>query len=587
MPLDALSLCAVKDELNKHIIGSKIDKVQQPERDVIIFSLRGHGIKDLKLLFSVGSGDSRVHLTSHKFDNPATPPMFCMLLRKHLTGAKITQCFQLPAERVLIFKLETLNAMGVKSEKSLIAELIGNRSNLILCDNEGLIIDCLRRIGGDLSEKRSVLPGLIYRNPPQQEDKYDPLIISEQELFTLFASAPDITLEKWLNSTFSAFSPLICREIVWRAYGETDYRVKSVKDAGSALIHEFISLIDQIKSGQYEPWVIYSDANVPKDFSFTNIRQYEGLYISAKKAGFSEMLDNYFTNSAQIKRLTQRSSSTLKLMTTARDRIVRKLSNQKTELAETSNRDYFKECGDIITANFHLMKKGQHSLTAEDFYSESNELREIKLDPLKSPQQNAAKYYKVFSKAKNAQNFLEEQIKNGEADLSYTESVIEQLHRIENENDLNEIRNELIQTGYIKIQNKNKQKEKQNEASPRYFRSSSGVQISVGRNNIQNDRLTLKSALKSDIWLHAQKIHGAHVIISCSPSPPDEQTLNEAAIIAAYYSAARSDTRVPIDYTLVKNVKKPPGSKPGMVIYNDFKTIYAKPDEELLKKLKI
>jgi len=584
MPLDAICLTAVKNELAGQIIGMKIDKVQQPERDVIILSLRGSGVRALRLLISVGSGDARVHLTEHSFDNPIAPPMFCMLLRKHLTGARIIEISQPPAERVLMLRLETSSAMGVQSEKCLIVEMIGRQTNIILRDSDGVIIDCLRRIGGDLDEKRSVLPGLKYRDPTPQEGKLNPLKMTKSVLQELFKNAGHTTIDKWINTTFTSFSPLLCREIVWRAYGDVDIRTDAVKDDGTALFTSFLSLIDQINSADFEPWMLLSDKRAPKEFSYTHIMQYEKAYEANREDSFSIMLDSFFTRSAQANRMSQRSAETLKLMKTARERVIRKIAAQRAELEDTSKGDSYRQCGDLITANFHLIKKGQKCLLAEDFYSESNALREIELDPTKTPQQNSAKYYKAYTKAKNARKFLDEQIQSGENEFLYVESVIEQLERIENEQDLNEIREELIQTGYIKKYQQ--QKKKQKESLPHRFLSSSGFQILVGRNNVQNDKLTLKTASRSDVWLHAQKIHGAHVIISNAGSVPDDQTLHEAAAIAAYYSSARSGTKVPIDYTQVKNVKKPPGGRPGMVIYNDFKTITAEPDEQLVNKLR-
>jgi len=409
--------------------------------------------------------------------------------------------------------------------------------------------------------------------------------VPEPKFCDLLSNASGMTIDKWLISNFTGLSPLICREISWRSYGETDYRMDEIRDDGAALKNAFFSLMGQAKSGGYEPWLISDDGGVPKDFSYTHIGQYENVYKTKREESFSSLLDGYFTRSAQVVRMSQRSAATMKLMKTARERLVRKLTAQKMELEDTSKRDYFRECGDIITANFHLIKKGQQLLVAEDFYSESNQLREIKLDPLLTPQQNSAGYYKAYTKAKNARKFLDEQILAGEKELKYVESVIEQISRAESESDLSEIRSELEQTGYIR--KSKQQKGKQSRSSPNRFLSSSGMRIFAGKNNIQNDKLTLKMASKSDIWLHAQKIHGAHVIISCAGVAPDEVTLSQAASIAAYYSSARADSKVPIDYTGVRNVKKPSGGRPGTVIYNDFNTILATADEELVKRLRV
>jgi len=524
-----------------------------------------------------------------------------MLLRKHLTGARIINISQPPAERVLFFELETLSALGERTEKRLIVELIGRQPNIILTDSDDIIIDCLRRIGGELNEKRSVLPGLLYRPPQPQEGKRNPLDMTGESFDELLKNAKDEPIEKWLISTFTAFSPLICREILWRAYGDTDVRVGAVDDNGEALLNTFLSLTKKVNSNEFEPWLIYSDAGKPYDFSYTHIKQYEKKYFSKRERDFSHLLDSFFTLSGQQKRISQRSAATLKVMTNARDRQSRKLTAQKTEMEETTKRDYLRECGDLITANLHTLKKGQSFFVADDFFADAGSVREIKLDALKTPQQNAAKYYKAYTKAKNARSFLTLQIQNGEKELMYIESVIEQLKRAENEQDLNEIRNELSQTGYLRqprqpghqLQGKQqkgraqkKVKTRHSESKPHRFISSSGLRIFAGKNNMQNDMLTLKSAARSDIWFHAQKIHGSHVIISCAGTTPDDYTIKEAATIAAYYSAARSNGKVPVDYTLVKNVKKPSGGRPGMVIYNDFKTILAVPDEELVKRLR-
>ena len=583
MPLDAICLAAVRNELAGQVQGMKIDKVQQPQRDMIILPLRGSGGQTLRLLISAGTGTARVHLTEFKFENPGTPPMFCMLLRKYITGAKIVDITQPQAERVLTLHLETSDALGIRSEMSLIIELIGHQSNVVLKNSENVIVDCLRRIGGGLDDKRMVLPGLIYRDPLPMIGKLNPFSVTGKELIDLIRKTNIETVDKWLLSAFTAFSPLICREITWRAYCEADYRVDAIRDNGEALEETFTALIRQIKSNEYEPWMIYGDKNIPCDFSFSRIMQYEEIYETKREESFSMMLDGYFIRTEIKRRIKQSGASISKLMNNAHKRLVRKLTAQRTELEETSKRNWLRECGDIITTNLHRIKKGQKVLLADDFYSDENKQREIRLDHLKTPQQNAAKYYKAYNKAKNARAFLTEQLQNGEKELDYVKSVIDLIERAETERDLRDIRNELVSTGYIKAHKV--QKTKIIESAPLRFLSTNGMRIFAGRNNVQNDKLTLKSASKSDIWLHARKIHGAHVVISCAGTTPDEKTLDEAASIAAYYSSAREALKVPVDYTFVKKVKKTSGGRPGMVIYTDYQTILAHPDGELAKRL--
>ena len=582
MPLDAICLAAVRNELADKIVGMKIDKVQQPERDIVILSLRGVG-EPCRLLISAGAQDARVHLTQHQFENPTSPPMFCMLLRKHLTGAKILSVAQPQAERALEFELQASDAMGAVVGKRLIIELIGRISNIILADAER-IIDCLRRVGGDLSDKRAVLPGMIYRSPPAQAGKTDPYTTGETEWRRLYSTATDSAADKWLLSTFTALSPLISREISWRAFGDTGMRLSSGEDMEAPFRREFFKLIGAARSGNFEPWSLTNEEGAPQDFSFTPIMQYEGTLHAKREESFSEMLESFYTKKTQQERVRQRASAMLKAMNTAMDRLTRKLAAQQEDIVKAAQRDAMRECGDIITANFHLIVKGQSELTAQDFYGDDGAMRTIPLDPLKTPQQNAAKYYKEYSKAKNTEKYLEQQIKLGGSELAYLESVVHEISLAEGERDLSEIRAELEQTGYIK--SRKKTKEKQAATAPMRFTSSAGLEILAGRNNTQNDALTLKTAQKSDIWLHAQKQNGAHVIISCSGAEPDEATLLEAAAIAAYYSSGRSSGKIAVDYAQVKHVKKPSGGRPGMVIYTNYKTVIVSPDGELAEKLR-
>ena len=584
MPLDAICLSAIRDELAGQVVGAKIDRVQQPERDIIVLALRGAG-KQYRLLISSGSGDARMHLTEHQFENPASPPMFCMLLRKHLIGARIVSLTQPPSERVLDMLVSAPDAMGDLSEKHLILELIGRFSNIILTGSDGVIIDCLRRIGGEMTDRRIVLPGLAYRLPPPQTGKLDPLDITADEWQKEFNRSAEKTTDKWLLSTFSALSPLVCRELSWRAYGNTDTRKAEIADDGAALRREYFDLMNIVKSAKFEPWSITDAEGAPLDFSFTRIMQYENALRLVRVTDFSVLLDRHFTQLAQIERTRQRASATVKTVKTVRDRLVRKLAVQREELLKTEERDVLRECGDIITTNLHQMKKGESELVARDYYSDDGGMRSIRLDPQKTPQQNAARYYKEYSKAKNAGIFLAEQIEIGENELEYLESVLEELSRAEGERDVLSIRDELTQTGYIKAQKQGKVKQK--ESGPMQFASSTGRTILAGRNNVQNDQLTLKTASKSDIWLHARKAHGAHVILACGGEIPDETSLFEAAMIAAFHSSSRGGGKVPVDYTFARHVKKPAGGRPGKVVYTDYRTIVVTADEELTARLRL
>lgn len=581
MAFDALFMACLKTELERELIGAKIDKVQQPDKDLIILAFRGK-----KLLISLNSSNGRVQITNENFENPMTPPMFCMLLRKHLTGGKIVAITQAPADRVLDFEIEVYDALGVMRKKHLITELMGRYTNLILTGEDYIITDCTRRIGFDISEKRQILPGLLYR-PPSESGRKNPFDTELEELFYMLNAASGIALDKFITKSFDGFSPLIAREVVYRAYGVTSVGIEEAeaKDGFESFVSAFSGLINEIKSENTTPFMLTDSDGKPKDFSFTKIGQYEGAMKGETLPTFSGLLGEFYAKKDRLERTRSKTQAIYKNIRRARDRAQRRVEAQRQELILTADRDTFRENGDIITANIYRMKKGMETLIADDFYSENGAKREIKLDPLKTPQQNAAKYYKDYNKAKTAEIHLKEQIEKGERETVYLESVLESLLMAETERDVMEIRQELAGTGYIKGP-KNPRKERPIVQKPMHFVSSSGLDIWAGKNNSQNDALTMKTAFKRDLWLHTQKIHGSHVIISTGGSAPDERSIFEAATIAAFYSQAKDSDNVPVDYTLVKFVKKPAGARPGMVIYTDYKTIYVKPDEDLVESLR-
>ena len=582
MPFDAVFMSCLRKELEKKIIGNKIDKIQQPGRDLFILNTRSG-----KLLISLNSSSCRVQITDEVFENPASPPMFCMLLRKYLTGGRILSLSQPSFERVFDLEIETYDALGAKTVRHLIIELLGRYTNLILTDSDGIITDSVRRIGFEISDKRQVLSGLLYRLPPET-GKMSPDIAQKNEIIRLIDNAGDIRLDKLLNLSFDGLSPLVCREIVYRAYGDTDVRASATDSRGGAelLADEFISLVSEIQNEYSRPYLISDKDGKPVDFSYTKISQYEEMMEVTEYGTFSELLTAFYSNRDKIERMRVRTQAISKNIRRLRDRTVRKVSAQKEELLMCSDREINRENGDLITSNIYRMQKGMTSLFAEDFFNTDGGIREIKLDPMKTPQQNAAKYYRDYTKAKTAETHLKEQIDKGESEIDYLDSVLESLERAENEKDVTEIRQELTDMGYIKSP-KNSRKEKKIEQKPMRFISSSGIEILVGKNNTQNDHLTMKTALRHDIWLHTQRIHGSHVVVSSQNGEPDEQTIYEAAVIAAYYSKAKDSGNVPVDYTAVRNVKKPSGAKPGMVIYSDYSTLFVDPDEELVEKLRV
>lgn len=522
MPLDALFITELAKELNDTLTGMKIDKVRQPEKDTVVLALRGNG-KNLRLLVCFGSGNARVCITEAEYENPAQPPMFCMLLRKHLIGARITGVTQPERERMLLFHLIAYDEMGEAAPKTMAVELLGRSANLILIDAEDHIIDAARRVDGDMSAMRQVLPGLIYRMPPKPEP-----------------------------GKFSGLSPLIRREMEFRGLPQT------------------VEAADELER---RPCMLVQDGQ-PRDFSFTPILQYGPGMDSVAWSGWSALLEAFYGEKDRTEHLKSRAKSMTKLVRNARGRTERKLALRLEELGATENREQDKRRGDLITANIWRMKPGMETVTVEDFYEEHCPELTIHLDKRKSPQQNAAVYYKQYTKKKAAREHLSGLIEENTAELEYLGSVAEELERAQSQQDLEDIRAELEKAGYLKAP-RNVGKKKEKPSQPLSCRTAAGLEILVGRNNLQNDELTFQIARRTDLWFHAQKIHGAHVILRCEGRDPDEASIYQAACLAAWHSEGKQGGRVPVDVTAVRFVKKPRGARPGKVIYTDQKTIIA------------
>ncbi|MCL2343599.1 MAG: NFACT family protein [Firmicutes bacterium] len=557
MPLDAVCIKALALELNARIAGMKVDKVQQPERDLLLLSLHGTG-GNCKLLLSANPGSARVHVTRESFEQPAQPPMFCMLLRKHLQGARVKSVTQPGFDRVLVLTFDSFDELGDASERRLVAELVGRSENLVLVDGEGRILDCLRR--ADMDRSRPLLPGLIYRLPPSQE-KPNFWSMTSAERRRLWENAPpDIAADKWLQSTFSGLSPLLCREIACRAFGD----LPSMMDVFS----------ESAAQNEFTPTLVLENGRA-LDFSFLPLRQYGAAAENQSFPDFSSLLDAYYSRREAVTRLERRGRELTKSVKTLRDRAARKLALREAELLETGNRERLRKYGDLITANLYRMRKGEAALLAQDYCEADSPEISVPLDPLKTPQQNAAKYYKEYTRQKLAERHLHALIVQGQAELDYLDSVLTELSLAEGERDLSAIRSELEAAGFLRKaagKSDGGKREKPAAQQPLRFLSDAGLEILVGRSNAQNDLLT-KSARRSDYWLHVQKFHGAHVILRCADAEPDEQSLRQAAALAAYYSEARGGGKVPVDYVPVKHVKKPPGALPGMVTYTDQRTI--------------
>lgn len=586
MPLDALCLSGVVAELKPILTGAKIDKVHQPGRDEMILALRlgrGNG----RLLLSASPNHPRLQMTELSRENPDAPPMFCMLLRKHLMGGRILSVEQPHLERIVELRLEVLDELGDRKERRLILEAMGRRANLVLVDDQGRIVDCLRRVDGDMSAQRQLLPGLFYRLPPAM-DKADPTALDEEGWLRQVEQAPgESRVDHWLLDTFGGWSPLVCREIAFRAGGRVDVTFDELGPQGRVRVGEAAeALLKTVRENSFTPTVISVEKR-PKDFTFFPAEQYEEAGECTVYPSFSALMDRFYEQRENQERIRQKGQDLIRSVTNARDRTARKIANQRRELEATQDRERLRQFGDIITSNLHAMERGMATLRAMDFYDPEGGEVEIKLDPLLTPQQNAAKYYKEYNKAKTAEEMLTIQLEKGRRELDYLNSVLENITLAEGERDLQEIRQELADTGYLRRQIKGKDKGRRLSPKPMEFRSTAGLRISVGKNNMQNDLLTCKQAFKSDIWFHTQKIHGSHVILWTGGAQPDLQSLNEAACLAAWFSQGRESGKVPVDYTPVKYVKKPAGARPGMVVYTTYETAWVTPDESLVKRLRV
>lgn len=574
MPLDAVTLSALAEELRPQLVGAKIEKVQQPQRDMILLTVRSRDSGSRRLVLSGGPGSARIHFTTASFENPASPPMFCMLLRKHLVGARIRAVVQPGRERLLILELDGHNELGDPVEKRLVLELIGRNTNLILVGSEGHVIDCLRRVDEGMSAQRQILPGLLYRQPPALTAP-DFFTCGEETRREVFQTAErdGQPADKWLLRHFSGLSPLLCRELWYRA-GEDWARLPAAMDA----------MVATVLARDFTPYMLSQDKR-PKDFSCLVIQQYGESMQAGTAPNFSTLLDQFYTGRDKAENMRRRASDLSRTVKTACDRQARKLQNQMQELEHTRDRETWKKYGELLTANLYRIPKGGERVTVQDYYQQECPDVVIPLDPRKSPQQNAAAYFKEYTKAKTAERYLTELIEKGKRDLEYLERVSDMLTRVQGEADIAELRRELVATGFVKKPKQSGKKQREPEAKPLRFISDSGFEILVGRSNAMNDRLTSQIARRNDLWLHTQKIHGSHVIVRTEDREVDAKTLEQAASLAAWFSQGRDAGKVPVDYTPVRNVKKPRGALPGGVIYTEFKTIFAQPEEALAKRL--
>ena len=573
MAFDAYFLSAVLQELRQAVLDSRVEKLHQPSRDTLILHLKGQTGRH-KLLLAANPSNPRLHLTKETPENPAEPPMFCMLLRKHLSGARLVAIEQPPMERLAVLTFDCIDELGDPVQKKLVAELMGRTCNIYLLGPEGRIIDCLRRIGIDEHIKRPALPGLYYQMP-EPVDKLDIRTQTQQDIQDLLQAPGADLLSDRLMDTFGGLSPLVCREAALYAAGDPGARLEGCDI--QAVSQKIAAFFAQHLSDP-RPWYFPDRDGDPKQYAFCPVVQY-GACLQA--ASFGELLDRCYTLRDRKEAMRQKSQTVRKTVTNLINRIVRKMALQQQELLATYDRERLRQLGDIVTANLHRINRGQTVLSAEDFYDENMTVIDIPLSPLLSPQQNAAKFYKDYARMKTAEKELTRQLELGQQEEKYLRSVLEELDRALSDAELEEIRRELQDGGYLRPDS-GKKRLKQAKLPPLRFESTDGYPIYVGRNNRQNEELTFKLARKDDLWLHAQKVHGSHVIISCGGTTPPDDTVTQAAQLAAHYAETTGGQNIPVDVTPVKQVKKPPNAKPGMVIYHTYRTVIVNPYADIV-----
>lgn len=556
MALDGIFLYHLKNEIAQFAIDSRVDKIHQPSKDEIIINLRSRqGSK--KLLLSCNADAARIHFTEFPPENPAKPPMFCLLLRKRLAGAWVTDIEQDNLERILKINFSGTDELGDKTNYSLIIEIMGKYSNIIFVGKDGKIIDSMKRVDENKSHIREVLPGVTYVAPPKQ-DKFNIFTDDIEKIREKIAQSRK-GMYKAVMEAIKGVSPIICREF---EYGLT---------------------LDEFKKQAQNPTptVVFTDA--PKDFAFIDIKQYDDLATINHYDTFSQLLDYFYYERVRLMRIKARSADLFKTVTTLQERAVRKAINRTQELEDCKDKETYKLFGDLIAANMYCLEKGVPYYDLENYY-DNNKIVRIPADIMLTPSQNSQKYYKEYRKKQVAESKLNEFINEANDEADYFESVIDSLSRAETDGEITAIKAELASQGYIKKGNDKKKEQK--SLKPMHFKTRDGFDVYVGRNNIMNDKLTMKTAKNYDTWFHVQSAAGSHVICETSGNQISDGAIHDCAVIAAYFSKARESSNVAVDYTLVKNVRKPNGAKPGFVVYDPYKTEFATPTIDEVESLK-
>jgi predicted ribosome quality control (RQC) complex YloA/Tae2 family protein len=568
MSFDGLFTKAMVDELSRTLKGGRINKVHQPYKNEVILTIRANGVNQ-KLLFSAHPSYARVQLTNEAYENPSEPPMFCMLLRKHIEGYILEDVYQVENDRMIIFEIKGRNEIGDVSYKQLIIEIMGRHSNIVLVDKtRNIILDSVKHVSFAVNSHRAILPGQTYIYPPEQ-NKQNPFSVGPDDILRKidFNSGK---LDKQIVEHFAGTSPLFAKEVIFQSGIANRATVPAA----------FVKLIQRIKSGELVPSIM-STGNKEVFYLFP-LEHINGEIKSFST--LSEMLDRFYFGKAERDRVKQQGNDIERLIINEKEKNEKKIEKLESTLREAEKADQLQRFGELLTANLYAAKKGMKEIEVMDYYDEMGGTIAIALDPRKTPSENAQKYFSKYQKAKNSVSIVIEQIKKAREEVLYFENLLQQVQSA-SPKDIQEIREELVEGGYIRDRQRRNAKKIAN-AKPilDHYLASDGTEIIVGKNNKQNDYLTNKLAARDDIWLHTKDIPGSHVVIRSKE--PSEETIHEAANLAAYYSKARNSSSVPVDFTKVRHVKKPSGAKPGFVIYDNQQTVYVTPEEELVLKLK-
>ena len=563
MALDGMMLSLIKDELLTELKDAHINQIHQPSKDELVVNFRTKsGSK--KLFLSCRADCARVHFTQYAPENPPTPPMLCMLLRKRLCGARLVDIRQIEFERILFFDFEATNEIGDRERLTLCIEIMGRYSNIILIDEKSLVVDAVKRIDITMTKDRVVLPKIEYALP-QKQDKLNILDCDIEDIVSAVEDS-EKSLDKAVLSTVQGISPIICREVEHRVY------------EGSPLYDELNRIATVLRENKSIPTMVLKDNNAPFDVAFTDITQYGDAMKVKHFESFSKMLDSFYYERDMAVRMKSKSLDLHKLTSNLIERFSKKINIQREELKKCEDREQLRIKGDLLQANLYRIEKGAMFVEVENFYEENSPITRIVLDPSITPAQNAQKFYKAYAKAKTAQQMLKVQIEKAEQELSYMITVQDFLSRAQSDKELSQIRLELVEQGYIK-EHKNQKQKAMKALPPLEFETSDGFKVLVGRNNKQNDQLTLKTASKFDYWFHTKNIPGSHTIVLTEGKEISDTAILEAAQICAYHSKGKDSSQVPVDYTIVKNVSKPSGAKPGKVIYVSYNTVYVTPKQ--------